>query len=143
MKGSEFFSQLSGQPPFSRMNPQVAAFFKDYLAQEKVVRFRDQYVLNSHFPPYPSPAFDNLADGFRLFGDADRRRLYSVTLAVTNRCPFNCWHCYNSGRSQHDLALETLKELITDLRELGAVMVTCRRDMRIPFVLAVTQRKSY
>lgn len=26
MKGKDFFSQVSGKPPFSRMHPQVAAF---------------------------------------------------------------------------------------------------------------------
>ena len=63
-------------------------------------------------------------DGFLHFGDGERRRLYSVTLAVTNRCEFNCWHCYNAGRSLVDLPLATFHRLADELQSLGAVMIT-------------------
>jgi MoaA/NifB/PqqE/SkfB family radical SAM enzyme/protein-L-isoaspartate O-methyltransferase len=124
MRGDEFFIELSKRPPFTKLHPRVAGFFKEYFSHEKAVRFGDRFVVNTHFPPYPSPAFDKLTEGFRLLGDADERRLYSVALAVTNRCMFNCWHCYNAGRSQEDLSLETLRSLVGELHELGAVMVT-------------------
>jgi len=121
MKGDEFFRQAATQPPFSKMHPRVAAFFKDYLAHEKVVHFDGRFVLNTHFPPYPSRAFDNLAAHFDQIGE---RRLHSVTLAVTNRCPYRCWHCYNAGRCQQDISLSTLRELAAQLQERGAVMVS-------------------
>ena len=124
MRGDEFFSEVSKRPPFTKLHPKLAGFFKDYFSNEKAVRFGDQMVVNTHFPPYPSRAFDHLADGFRLLGDAYQRRLYSVTLAVTNRCTFNCWHCYNTGRSQVDLTMDTLEKVSTELQELGAVMIT-------------------
>ena len=124
MQGNEVFSQVSQKPPFTKLHPKVAAFFKDYLAKEKVTRFGDQFVVNTHFPPFPSRAFDNLTDGFSLIGDSQERRLYSVTLAVTNRCPFDCWHCYNAGRSQVDLPLVSMRRLATQLQDAGAVMVT-------------------
>ena len=124
MQGNEFFAQVSQKPPFTKLHPKVAAFFKDYLAKEKVTRFGDQFVVNTHFPPFPSRAFDNLTDGFSLIGDSQERRLYSVTLAVTNRCPFDCWHCYNAGRSQVDLPLVSMRRLATQLQDAGAVMVT-------------------
>ncbi|MHC4093378.1 MAG: radical SAM/SPASM domain-containing protein, partial [Planctomycetota bacterium] len=124
MRGDWFFIEISKRPPFTKLHPKVGAFFKDYFSHEKVVRFRDQFVVNTHFPPYPSRAFDNLAEGFNLLGDAGERRLYSVALAVTNRCTFNCWHCYNAGRSQDDLPIEILKRLSAELQDLGAVMVT-------------------
>ncbi|OHB83747.1 MAG: hypothetical protein A2V98_11755, partial [Planctomycetes bacterium RBG_16_64_12] len=124
MRGDEFFVQVSKRPPFTKLHPKVAGFFKEYLAKEKVVRFGDRFVVNTHFPPFPSRAFDNLAEGFRLLGDAGQRRLYSVTLAVTNRCPYRCWHCYNAGRSQVDLSLEAIGRLAAELQDLGAVMVT-------------------
>ena len=73
------------------MHPQIAAFFKDYLAHEKVITFNDRSVLNTHFPPYPSCAFDNMAEHFSRIGEVEERRLYSVTLAVTNRCDYDCW----------------------------------------------------
>jgi len=124
MKGDEFLAEVAQRPPFTKLHPKVAAFFQEYLSKEKAVRFGGQFVVNTHFPPYPSPAFDGLVNGFAAFGDAGRRQLYSVTLAVTNRCTYHCWHCYNAGRSQVDLPLATLRNLAAELQNLGAVMVT-------------------
>ncbi|MCE5251059.1 radical SAM protein, partial [bacterium] len=124
MKGDEFFIKSANKPPFSKLHPAVAGFFKDYLAYEKVRLFNDRYVVNTHFPPFPSPAFDNLVEQFGLIGDVSERRLYSVTLAVTNRCSYRCWHCYNAGRSQEDIPLPVIKELVRDLQNMGVVRVT-------------------
>jgi len=124
MRGDELFAQISTRPPFTKLHPKVAAFFKGYLGGEKAVRFGERFVINTNFPPYPSGAFESLAEGFSRLGDATERRLYSVTLAVTNRCNFHCWHCYNAGRSQADLPLDALARLAGQLQALGAVMVT-------------------
>lgn len=124
MRGDDFFSAIAKRPPFTKLHPRVAVFFKDYFAKEKVVSFGEQFVVNTHFPPYPSAAFEQLVDQFGQLGAAATRRLYSVTLAVTNRCPFNCWHCYNAGRSQQDLPLAALRELAAELQTRGAVVVT-------------------
>jgi MoaA/NifB/PqqE/SkfB family radical SAM enzyme/SAM-dependent methyltransferase len=125
MRGDVFFRQVAARPPFSRLHPQLAAFFKDYLAHEKVVRFGERFVLNTHFPPFPSPAFERLVEQFGAVGESGReRRLFSVTWAVTNRCNFRCWHCYNAGRSQQDLPLEVMKDIAAELQELGATVVT-------------------
>jgi MoaA/NifB/PqqE/SkfB family radical SAM enzyme/protein-L-isoaspartate O-methyltransferase len=124
MKGDRFFREAAKKPPFSKLHPAMAAFFKDYLSHEKAIPFRSQSVVNTHFPPYPSAAFDNLVESFSSIGDADQRRLYSVTLAVTNRCTFRCWHCYNAGRSDEDISLANLKQVVSELQALGAVMVT-------------------
>ena len=124
MKGEEFLKICAGKAPFSKMHPKVMAFFKTYLSQEKVILFQGQYVLNTHFPPYAGPAFDTLVNNFSELGDADRRRLFSVTLAVTNRCTYRCWHCYNANRSQQDIPLPVLKGIIARIQDLGAANVT-------------------
>ncbi|MHC4185425.1 MAG: radical SAM protein [Planctomycetota bacterium] len=124
MRGDGFFTQVLSRPPFSKMHPRVAAFFKDYLSGEKVIEFNGHYVVNTHFPPYPSGAFDNFARQFNLVGQTEQRRLYSVTLAVTNRCGYNCWHCYNAGRSQRDVPLSVLLRAVKELQDLGVVHVT-------------------
>ena len=125
MRGDEFFAILAARPPFSRLDPALARFFKDYLAHEKAVSFGGRTVINSHFPPYPGRAFDTfLGQFFDLGKSGPARRLYSVTLAVTNRCGYRCWHCYNAGRSQKDLPLESLRRLAARLQEFGAVRVT-------------------
>jgi hypothetical protein len=117
MRGDEFFVQVSRKPPFTKLHPRVAGYFKEYFAKEKVIQFGERFVVNTNFPPYPSRAFDQLADGFRALGDAGQRRLYSVTLAVTNRCPYHCWHCYNAGRSPADLPLEAWRRLALELQD--------------------------
>jgi MoaA/NifB/PqqE/SkfB family radical SAM enzyme/protein-L-isoaspartate O-methyltransferase len=124
MRGDQFFSQVAIRPPFTKLHPRVGEFLKNYFAKEKVISFGDRMVVNTNFPPYPSAAFDHLAQQFAELGDASTRSLYSVTLAVTNQCPFNCWHCYNAGRSQADIPLPHLKSLAAELQNLGAVMVT-------------------
>jgi len=124
MNGADLFARMAVRPPFSKMHPTVAQFFKDYLVNEKVVRFGDKYVINTHFPPYPGPAFNNMARNFTRIGGAVERSLFSVTLAVTNRCGYNCWHCYNAGRSQQDVALADLQATAAALQRLGVVHVT-------------------
>ncbi len=124
MRGDAFFDQVAGRPPFSLMDPRMAAYYRDYLSGERIIEFGGRYVVNVHFPPYPSGAFDSFVGQFRQIGDVAERRLYSLTLAVTNRCPYRCWHCYNAGRSQHDLPLDTLRSVVAELQELGVVLVT-------------------
>ena len=124
MRGDEFFSQVALHEPFSKMHPSIATFFKDYLSHEKAIIYGDRFVVNTQFPPYPSPAFENLAQHFGLIGESKVRRLYSVTLAVTNRCNYGCWHCYNAGRSQIDIPFAEMKKVTAQLRELNTVMLT-------------------
>jgi len=121
MRGDDFFLKMATRPPLTKLHPQVAAFLKTYLQGEKAIPFGRQWVINTQFPPWPGRAFDNLADHFLR---NDGRRLYSVTLAVTNRCPFNCWHCYNAGRSPEDIPLASLKQLAAKIQDLGAVIIT-------------------
>ena len=124
MKGDQFFGSVAGRPPFSNLHPQLAAFFKDYLSNEKAIEFRGKWVVNTHFPPYPGRAFEKMVEQFNDIGDSARRQLFSVTLAVTNRCTYKCRHCYNAGRSERDLPLETLKHVSSQIQSLGAVVVT-------------------
>ena len=124
MRGSDFFHQVAAKVPFSKLHPRVAGFFKEYLAHEKVIPFGQRYVLNTHFPPFPSPAFENLTSHFAQIGDSAGRQLYSVALAVTNRCNFQCWHCYNADRNQNDIPLDGMKAIADQLKDLNAVMIT-------------------
>ena len=122
MKGTSFFENLTASPQAARLHPQLAAAFRDYLKDEKAVEFNGRWVVNTHFPPFPGRAFDALME--QMLDTSGRRALFSVTLAVTNRCPFSCWHCYNAGRAQHDLTTETLRSLAAKLQAHGATMVT-------------------
>ncbi|MGE5358954.1 MAG: methyltransferase domain-containing protein [Bacteroidales bacterium] len=124
MRGDQFFALVATRPPFASLHPAIAGFFKDYLSHEKVVSFGDRWVVNTNFPAFPSRAFDNMAGQFRMLGDGAYSRLYSVTMAVTNRCSFNCWHCYNAGRREGDVPRSRLTQVAAELQTLGAVIVT-------------------
>lgn len=125
MRGDEFFKMLAVNPPFTKMNPKLAGFFKEYLSNEKVISFEDKYVINTHFPPYPSPSFNRLIEQFSSIGSSGaNRKLFSVTWAITNRCHFNCWHCYNAGRSQYDIDINFMKKIADTIQNLGATIIT-------------------
>ncbi len=122
MTGTDYFVKVASRPPLNKVHPQVGAFFRDYLKNEKAVEFEGRLVLNTHFPPFPGRAFDRMAE--QMIESPKERRLFSVTLAVTNRCPLKCGHCYNAGRIQADVPLMDWRRLAARLQELGTVMVT-------------------
>lgn len=121
LNGSEFFTRLACTPPFSKVHPNIAEFLRGYLQGEKVIEFDGKLVINTHFPPFPSTSFDRLVDHFN--DSEGKKRLYNVTVAVTNQCPFSCWHCYNYGRNQTDVSVDILKRLARSLQSMDAVTV--------------------
>ena len=124
MKGTEFFNIAAAEKPFSNLHPSIGSFFRTYLSKEKITRFNGRYVVNTHFPPFPGRSFNALVEHFNRIGDTEDRSLFSVTFAVTNRCPYNCWHCYNAGRSQSDIELSEVRRIVKTIQDMGAVKVT-------------------
>jgi MoaA/NifB/PqqE/SkfB family radical SAM enzyme/SAM-dependent methyltransferase len=120
MHGTQFFTKLAADSAAGRLSPEMMAFFRSYLEHEKVAVLDGQHVINTHMPPWPSRAFDRM---LAQFTSGNQSRLFAVTWAVTNRCGYHCWHCYNDGRSQNDLPLADAKQLARDLQARGAVMV--------------------
>ncbi len=117
-----FLEQASALPAFARLDPRLAAFLTDHLVPRQVTRFHDQWVLSTHLPPFPSPAFEGLLA--QIAADRPGRpRLHSVTLGVTNRCPYRCWHCYNAGRRTQDLPVALLRQAVAHLQDRGLVML--------------------
>lgn len=121
MNGAEYFVEVAKTADITKLHPRVAQFLKDYLRGEKAVSFRDQWVVNTQFPPYPSRAFDRFLH--QCATERETWPLYSLTWAVTNRCPFACSHCYNAGRSQQDVPRAVFQALAPQLQERGVVMV--------------------
>ncbi|MFA4986864.1 MAG: radical SAM protein [Candidatus Brocadiia bacterium] len=120
--GRELLGQMASNPAMRHLSPEVLRFFADYLDGEKAVAFGKQHVINSHFPAVPSRAFTRFVERMAE-GSHSKFPLYSVTFAITNRCLFECSHCYNAGRSQTDTPLETLKRTADRLTEMGAICV--------------------
>ena len=87
-----------------------------WLDGEYISRHGDRWVLNTFLPPFPSPAFD------RLFTNQLSERRYtpiSAYLAVTARCPANCWHCSLKNRSDAELPLDLWLRTIDSLHGIG------------------------
>jgi MoaA/NifB/PqqE/SkfB family radical SAM enzyme len=88
-----------------------------WLDGERITKHGDRWVLNTFLPPFPSPAFD------RLFTNQINERKYtpvSAFLAVTARCPANCWHCSLKNRSDVELPLDFWLRTIDGLHKIGA-----------------------
>ncbi len=137
MKGCDVFPQLASRQPFSSLHPSVASFFKDYLSGEKAITFGDQFVINTHFPPFPGRAFDTLANQFESLGNAHNRSLYSVTLGVTNWCGLRD-ACFGTDRPMESLTIssdQAHRTAFYDALEPGS-----RRNMEERFKVELAKR---
>ena len=122
VSADKLFASLISSPPLSEIPAEIQQFLIDYFSREKAVPFGTYWILDTIFPPYPSRAFDNFIRGLSQ-DPLDGHGLFSVSLAVTNRCPNTCWRCSNAGRSQEDMPLDVLRKLAGDLLDRGACSI--------------------
>ena len=124
MKAVEMLPNLIDRRVLGVMDPELVVLLRDYLSLQKVVPWGDQFVMGTHAPPFPSSAFDRFLQGLIPAGDEDDQPLLTMAaLAVTNRCPYRCWHCYNADRSQEDLPVDDLKRITAQFQDLGAASI--------------------
>jgi len=116
-----FLSEFMKTVDMRLFTPSLYRYFLDFLEIEKVRRFKQQFIINTFIPPFPGPAFDRFLSTY--FTPGGRTSIQSVDLAVTNACIFNCWHCYNAGRIIDDLSTGTLRNIVHELQNLGAIVI--------------------
>lgn len=122
MKDNEIFlSQFAKTADMRFFTPSLYKYLRDFLKIEKVRRYGDQFVINTFIPPFPGAGFDRFVS--TNFGPEHKEAVQSVDLAVTNACVFNCWHCYNAGRSLSDLPKDSLREIVRQSQKLGAMVI--------------------
>ena len=98
----------------------AAEFVRRWLRRERFIRHRGRWVINSLHPPFPSQAFERT---FRNFCDAGHVP-QSANLAITARCPADCWQCSVKQRqSNHELSHSDWKSVIENLNDLGVGLV--------------------
>jgi MoaA/NifB/PqqE/SkfB family radical SAM enzyme/ubiquinone/menaquinone biosynthesis C-methylase UbiE len=120
MRHKEFLAEVARTAPLEIFTPRLYRFFDDYLGVSPPRRFRSQYVVNNFIPPFPGKAFARFLE--TVFGNSESNTLiHGADLAVTNACPFNCYHCYNAYRAIRDLPADTWRRIIRDLCSLGAI----------------------
>ncbi|MFH1115506.1 MAG: radical SAM protein [Pseudomonadota bacterium] len=86
-----------------------------------MVKFDGSVVIDSTFPPYPSPAFDKRISNY--LNNLDLMDLPSgiVSVSTTNSCPYSCAFCSTNAKrkAENDLDEELLKKTITRIENLG------------------------
>lgn len=95
-------------------------FVRQWLASEHITRHNGQWVINSFLPPFPGQAYDRMFENL-LSG----RRLSPVSafLAVTETCPYRCWHCSFKQRAGGHLTGPEWRRIIEQLHSLGASII--------------------
>ena len=58
MKGADYFKTVAVRSGLSGLHPAVGGLLREYVEDEKAVEFDGKLVLNTHFPPWPSRAFE-------------------------------------------------------------------------------------
>lgn len=103
------------------------ASFRKYLVNrlkwERLGLANGKIVVNSYFPPFPSKAFKSAVEAWRSIMSGVNVPEIS-TIAVTNRCPYNCDYCSVRDKTIHDLPRSLLVKIIQSLQEMGTYNVS-------------------
>lgn len=91
-----------------------------------IVKFGDQIVLDSAYPPYPSPAFDKRLSNYLNNLDMTMVPSGIISLSTTNSCPYACAFCSTNAR--HDPAADLDEDV------LGRTIDTIQ-DLGVPFII--------
>ncbi len=95
----------------------------------KSIKFGDRFYSSPVVPSFPSPAFDRMvASGglnFSSYGTSQKRNLDQVFLAVTNKCPLRCQHCYEKYNLQEEekISVAVLADLIKQIQQKGVNII--------------------
>jgi len=91
-----------------------------------IVKFGNQIVLDSTYPPYPSLAFDKRLSNYLNNLDMTTVPSGIVSLSTTNSCPYACPFCSTNAR----------RDPATDLdEELVARTIETIQDLGVPFII--------
>lgn len=113
----ELLSSLAQLPDFfPNVDPSLLESYARALQYEKIVKFGDQYVINTFFPPFPSKAFENVFNRGLNYP-------MNTNVAVTNNCHGECGYCSYAPAGHEDLSLEQLKSIFAQLQDLKVPVI--------------------
>lgn len=101
---------------FPNVDPILLESYVKALQYEKIVKFGDQYVLNTFFPPFPSKAFENVFNRGLNYP-------MNTNVAVTNNCHGECGYCSYAPSGDPDLSLDQLKSIMSQLQDLKVPVI--------------------
>jgi len=107
--------------------PDFPAQFKESLIEklqwEKLGWFNGKVIVNSFFPPIPSKALDSVVRAWR--SSMEGQVVPEVaTIAITNKCPYNCMYCSVPDKTVNDLPAVLIKHLIKKLQDMGSFNIS-------------------
>jgi MoaA/NifB/PqqE/SkfB family radical SAM enzyme len=90
-----------------------------------MVQFRDRVVMDSTFPPYPSPGFDRRLSNYLNNLDITEMPSGIISVSTTNCCPYSCAFCSTNARHNTDTDLdeELIKKTISQIEGIGVPMI--------------------
>lgn len=98
------------------------------LPSTKGFRANGRYFMYNHVPGFPSKAFNtfhreelNLIEPF----SEQSKKLRSVVLSITKKCPLSCEHCYEIEllNKKEVLSIENLKTIVLQLQQEGVTQI--------------------
>ncbi len=119
--------QKNGLSPCDTLFNFVKLSFLEHtvLRYRNMVRFGDKVIIDSTFPPFPSPAFDRRLSNYLNYFDIQDIPSGIVSISTTNLCPYSCSFCSTNSRriSKADLDEELIINTIKQIEGLGVPMI--------------------
>jgi MoaA/NifB/PqqE/SkfB family radical SAM enzyme len=122
-RGAGQISDDDGRGRKSTLRQRIAALghLRRWLVGEKLTRHRGQWVINSFLPPFPGRAYER--SWTNLFNDK-RLSPLSAFLALTSKCPADCWYCsIKNRRTGPPLSTEQWLDVVAQLHQLGISLI--------------------
>lgn len=90
---------------------------------EKLTLHNGKFVISSDLPPFPSEAFDRCIKALHSTMGKDVVIPIYASFSVTNKCVYNCWHCYINSLKEEDMPTESVLNIIQMLQDLGVSVI--------------------
>ncbi len=107
--------------------PDFPEEFIEYLVEklrwERLGWFQGRVIINSYFPPIPSRAVNSVVKAWRS-GMKGRVVPEVATVAVTNKCPYNCLYCSVPDKTVSDMSADLLKRTIGQIQDMGSFHIS-------------------
>lgn len=97
------------------------AFVRRWLIKEKMTRHRGQWVVNAFLPPFPGKAYER---SFANMLPGERISPFSAFVALTAKCPADCWYCsIKNRRKGAPLSTEQWLDVVAQLQKMGVPLI--------------------
>lgn len=124
-KGDRFATRLRGNRSWKTFLL-VKLYFAYFSGMKSLLSDAETATYSLYVPPIPGPAHARQLETFINRWVYGLRRPMAVTIAVTDRCQLDCFHCSAVGRDkrQAEMSGEDIKRIVGESLDLGVSCVT-------------------